>query len=61
MYMALAAGLANLLLAVWQAGEERKTFEKRAFRGVCPQIFQLLFHFILSKMGLKVEYKFILP
>jgi hypothetical protein len=36
--MALAALLANLLLAVWQAGEERKTLEKRAFRGVCPRL-----------------------
>ena len=39
MYMALAAGLANLLWAVWQAGEERKTLEKWPFSGVCPQIF----------------------
>ena len=38
--MAVAAGLANLLWAVWQAGEERRTLVKRAFRGVCPQIFQ---------------------
>ena len=36
---ALAGGLANLLLAAWQAGEERKTIEKRAFRVVCPHIF----------------------
>ena len=42
-------------------GKERKTLEKWPFRGVCPQIFQLLFHFILSKKGFKVEYKFILP